>query len=94
METGAYNIAWPYVHMQPEETIRAYQDLRGHWLLPIHNGTFDLAMHPWYEPFERVLDLAAERGIKVATPIMGERVRQAHRAKANAAWRALIGATK
>lgn len=74
METGAYNTQWPYVHMQPGQTVQAHVDLRGRWLLPIHNGTFDLAMHAWWEPFERVLALGAERGIAVATPIMGERL--------------------
>ncbi|MGH8410893.1 MAG: MBL fold metallo-hydrolase, partial [Pseudomonas sp.] len=42
METGAYNVDWPHVHMQPEETLQAHIDLKGRWLLPIHNGTFDL----------------------------------------------------
>lgn len=74
METGAYDAQWPYVHMQPEQTVQAHIDLRGRWLLPIHNGTFDLAMHPWQEPFERVLALAAERAIPLATPRMGERL--------------------
>ncbi|HSD17253.1 MAG TPA: MBL fold metallo-hydrolase [Thermomonas sp.] len=74
METGAYNLQWPYVHMQPEQTVQAHVDLRGRWLLPIHNGTFDLSMHPWFEPFERVLALGGERGIGIATPIMGERI--------------------
>ncbi|WP_442965326.1 MBL fold metallo-hydrolase [Pseudomonas sp. CGJS7] len=74
LETGAYDANWPYVHMQPEHTVQAHLDLRGRWLLPIHNGTFDLAMHPWTEPFERVSALAAERGIALTTPRMGERV--------------------
>jgi len=74
METGAYNVEWPYVHMQPEETVQAHEDLRGRWLLPIHNGTFDLSMHGWTEPFERVSALSAERGIALATPRMGERL--------------------
>ncbi|MGH8147552.1 MAG: MBL fold metallo-hydrolase [Rhodanobacteraceae bacterium] len=73
METGAYNVEWPYVHMQPEQTVQAHGDLRGRWLMPIHNGTFDLSMHPWFEPFERVLALANTRGIAIATPVMGER---------------------
>lgn len=42
--------------------------------LPIHNGTFDLAMHAWYEPFERILELATEHGVRVSTPMMGERI--------------------
>ncbi|WP_235577418.1 acyl-CoA dehydrogenase family protein [Pseudomonas aeruginosa] len=44
------------------------------WLLPIHNGTFDLAMHAWYEPFERILELATEHSVRVSTPMMGERI--------------------
>ncbi|BBQ00909.1 hydrolase (plasmid) [Burkholderia sp. SFA1] len=74
IETGAYDAQWPYVHMQPEETVQAHVDLRGRWLVPIHNGTFDLAMHPWQEPFERVTGLALARGVAVATPRMGERL--------------------
>jgi L-ascorbate metabolism protein UlaG (beta-lactamase superfamily) len=74
METGAYDAQWPYVHMQPDHTVQAHVDLRGRWLVPIHNGTFDLAMHRWQEPFERVVGLAAARGIALSTPRMGERV--------------------
>ncbi|HEM7803546.1 MULTISPECIES: MBL fold metallo-hydrolase [Burkholderia] len=74
IETGAYDTQWPYVHMQPEETVQAHIDLRGRWLIPIHNGTFDLAMHRWQEPFERVTALALVRGIELSTPRMGERL--------------------
>jgi L-ascorbate metabolism protein UlaG (beta-lactamase superfamily) len=74
VETGAYNRNWPNVHMQPEESLQAHMDLRGRWLLPIHNGTFDLAMHPWQEPFERIVALADDAGVSVTTPMMGERV--------------------
>jgi L-ascorbate metabolism protein UlaG (beta-lactamase superfamily) len=72
METGAYNVDWPDVHMQPEETLQAHIDLRGRWLLPIHNGTFDLAMHAWHEPFDRILALAWEKNIAISTPQMGQ----------------------
>ena len=74
METGAYDAQWPYVHMQPEQTVQAHIDLRGRWLMPVHNGTFDLARHPWQEPFERVVALAAEHNIPLSTPRMGERL--------------------
>ncbi|MCC8393553.1 MBL fold metallo-hydrolase [Paraburkholderia sp. MMS20-SJTR3] len=74
IETGAYDAMWPYVHMQPEETVQAHLDLRGRWLVPIHNGTFDLAMHRWQEPFERVSALALTRGVALSTPRMGERL--------------------
>jgi L-ascorbate metabolism protein UlaG (beta-lactamase superfamily) len=72
METGAYNVDWPHVHMQPEQTLQAHIDLKGRWLLPIHNGTFDLAFHVWHEPFDRIMALAWERNVCITTPQMGQ----------------------
>ena len=72
METGAYNVDWPHVHMQPEQSLQAHIDLNGRWLLPIHNGTFDLAFHAWSEPFDRIVALAAQRNVLITTPQMGE----------------------
>lgn len=74
METGAYDPRWAFVHMQPEQTLQAHHDLRGHRLMPIHNGTFDLALHPWQEPFERIAALAAADGTELVTPAMGQRI--------------------
>ena len=74
VETGAYDAQWPYVHMQPDESVQAHVDLRGRWMMPIHNGTFDLAMHRWQDPFEQVSALAIERGVALSTPRMGERL--------------------
>lgn len=72
LETGAYNESWPEVHMQPEETIRAHIDLQGVRLLPIHNGTFDLSMHSWREPLERIAALGKVHNIPIIIPRMGE----------------------
>ena len=72
IETGAYNERWPDVHMQPEQTLQAHLDLKGKWLMPVHNGTFDLGLHAWQEPFERIAALAAGRGVALATPEMGQ----------------------
>ncbi len=74
VESGAYDAKWPLVHMQPEQTLQAFRDLRADVLLPIHNGTFDLALHPWQEPFERITALAADAALRISTPRMGERV--------------------
>jgi L-ascorbate metabolism protein UlaG (beta-lactamase superfamily) len=71
LETGAYDKQWPDVHMQPEETLRAFIDLKGKWLMPVHNGTFDLSMHAWREPFDRIAALAEAGGVPLATPEMG-----------------------
>lgn len=78
VETGAYNVAWPAVHMQPEESLQAHRDLGGRWMMPIHNGTFDLAIHSWHEPFDRISALAKGGNIPLATPKMGERLDVLH----------------
>jgi L-ascorbate metabolism protein UlaG (beta-lactamase superfamily) len=72
MENGAYDSYWPTVHMTPEETVQAFQDLGARTLYLVHNSTFDLAFHGWREPLERVARIAEQRGIALATPEIGE----------------------
>ncbi|WP_213881865.1 MBL fold metallo-hydrolase [Pseudomonas sp. dw_358] len=72
LETGAYDAQWPDVHMQPEETLQAFMDLNANWLVPVHNGTFDLGLHRWQDPFERITALARAQGVAISTPEMGE----------------------
>ncbi|WP_343602014.1 MBL fold metallo-hydrolase [Mycobacterium sp.] len=74
MPVGAYNRAWPDIHMNPEEAVRAHLDVGGGLLVPIHWCTFRLAPHPWAEPVERLLVAAAAAGVAVAVPRPGERV--------------------
>ena len=72
IECGAYNEAWSQVHMFPEQTVQAHLDLKGDILHPIHWGTFNLALHPWYEPMERLAAAAQAAGVRTATPVPGE----------------------
>ena len=72
VECGAYNERWRYVHMFPEESVQAHLDLRGDVLHPIHWGTLNLALHPWYEPMQRLKKAAETAGIQAATPIVGQ----------------------
>lgn len=74
IETGAYNAAWPDVHLGPEQAVQAHQMVRGNLMLPIHWGTFALAFHSWTEPVERVLVAAESAGVSVATPNPGESI--------------------
>jgi L-ascorbate metabolism protein UlaG (beta-lactamase superfamily) len=89
LETGAYDKQWPDIHMQPEETLQAFVDLNAAWLLPVHNGTFDLGLHRWQEPFDRIAALAAARGVALTTPEMGEPLDLARPHAAQPWWRAL-----
>lgn len=72
METGAYDEAWADVHMQPEQSLQAHRDLRGKVMVPIHNATFDLALHPWFDPLQRIDALAKSHHIPLMTPMLGE----------------------
>ena len=72
LECGAYGEGWPRVHMFPEQTVQAHLDLKGNVLHPIHWGTFNLALHPWYEPMMRLTDAADHANVKIATPVAGE----------------------
>lgn len=74
IETGAYDKDWPEVHMTPEQSLQAHIDVKGKKMLPAHNGTFDLAFHPWYEPLARITTLGDENNINVITPIIGETI--------------------
>ncbi len=74
LEVGAYNEKWRDIHMMPHESIQAHKDLNGKVMFPIHNGTFDLSIHAWYEPFEMVSKLAKEQDVDIRFPKMGDAI--------------------
>lgn len=71
LECGAYNEKWHHIHMYPEETVQAHLDLKGNILHPIHWGTFNLSLHSWFDPMNRLSKSAETAGVKVATPVAG-----------------------
>lgn len=71
LEIGAYDADWPDIHMGPIHAAEAHVDLRGKLLLPIHWGLFNLAFHPWQEPIERLMNVAAEKNISLFLPSPG-----------------------
>ncbi len=74
LECGQYGKNWPYIHMLPEQTVTAAKDLRAKIVLPVHWGKFTLALHPWNEPIQRIVIAAKEKGVMLATPMIGEPV--------------------
>lgn len=71
LEIGAYDADWPDIHMGPIHAAQAHLDLRGKILLPIHWGLFNLAFHPWKEPIERLMNVAAVKNIPLFLPSPG-----------------------
>ena len=90
LECGAYNKKWHYVHMMPEETAQAHVDLKGKFLQPMHWGTFDLALHAWYDPIVRVSKAADSLEIKLSTPIVGETITIDENLTTNRWWENLV----
>ncbi|MEO6261529.1 MAG: MBL fold metallo-hydrolase [Chthoniobacterales bacterium] len=46
------------VHMNPEEALQAFQELKADRMIPMHYGTFRLSYEPMHEPPERLLKCA------------------------------------
>lgn len=72
LEIGAFHEAWGDIHLGPENALTVFEMLGGGTLLPVHWGTFNLAMHDWDEPAETLLRLATERSARILTPQIGE----------------------
>lgn len=72
LECGQYGRDWPLIHMTPEETAKAAQDLNTKMLLPVHWAKFSLALHAWNEPINRLVKATSANGIKITTPLIGE----------------------
>ena len=58
-------------------------------LLPIHWGTFSLAMHPWDQLAEALLEMAPKAGARLVMPHLGEAVEPAHAQAVEPWWRAV-----
>ena len=86
IEAGAYDALWADVHLGPEQAVLAHRLVRGDVMLPVHWGMFDLALHGWTEPMERVLVAAESQGVRVATPRPGEMVEPAELAAPTRWW--------
>ena len=89
IETGAYNHLWKEIHMMPQESVQAHIDLKGKVMVPIHNSTFDLAMHDWFEPLDKVSELSKTMGVSLSTPIVGEMIDMLEAPRENPLWHAV-----
>jgi len=69
LEIGAYDALWSEIHMGPDGAARSFLQMGGTGLLmPIHWGLFDLALHAWRQPIERIFGIP---GVRIWTPEPG-----------------------
>lgn len=87
LEVGAYHPSWGHIHLGPEHALEALDLLGGGVFLPIHWGTFALAMHEWDQPAEVLLALGPKRGANLVMPRLGEAVEPSGEHELVAWWR-------
>ena len=73
-ECGQYDTAWADMHMFPEETARAAEDVQAEWILPVHWGAFCICRHAWDDPIRRLSAEARKKGLSLAAPRIGQTV--------------------
>jgi L-ascorbate metabolism protein UlaG (beta-lactamase superfamily) len=72
LEIGAYNELWKQIHLGPDAAAKAFREMGGSGLMmPIHWGLFDLALHAWRQPIERLVEIADAEGMKLWSPEPG-----------------------
>ncbi|MDR2037873.1 MAG: MBL fold metallo-hydrolase [Bacteroidales bacterium] len=74
LENGQYDMGWKYIHMLPDETLKAGKDLRAKNVLPVHNSKFALGNHAWDEPLRKVSELHDKADFSLWTPMIGQKV--------------------
>lgn len=72
LEIGAYGQYWPDIHMGPDKASNAFLDLNAKIMMPIHWGTFNLALHDWFEPISRLEKYAEQKKIDLFVPEPGK----------------------
>ena len=57
LEIGAFDELWRTIHLGPDGAVEAMRMLRAKVMMPVHWGLFDLGLHAWRQPMERVAEL-------------------------------------
>jgi len=72
LEVGAHHPSWGHIHLGPENALKAFRMLGGGTLLPIHWGTFNLALHAWDDPPEQLLARRGDVAGRLLMPRLGQ----------------------
>jgi L-ascorbate metabolism protein UlaG (beta-lactamase superfamily) len=86
LEVGAHHPAWGGIHLGPDNAVRALEWLGGGPLLPVHWGTFNLALHPWDAPANRLVELLGHSPERLQTPRLGQPFEPTQLVPTNAWW--------
>jgi hypothetical protein len=87
LEVGAFHPAWGDIHLGPKNALEALALLGGGPFLPVHWGTFALAMHAWDQPAETLLQLASKTDTQLMMPRLGEPIEPVRAETVTPWWR-------
>lgn len=88
LEIGAFDEAWADIHLGPKNALTAHAMLGGATLLPVHWGTFDLALHVWDDPAETLVREAGTAHI--VTPRLGRVIEPSQIDRVDPWWREIV----
>jgi L-ascorbate metabolism protein UlaG (beta-lactamase superfamily) len=89
LEVGAFHPAWGDIHLGPENAIKAHTLLGGGAFLPVHWGTFSLALHDWDQPAEVLFSHATRDSLPLLMPRLGQPVEPVQSRILEPWWRAV-----
>jgi hypothetical protein len=55
-------------------------------MVPIHNGTFDLSTHAWFDPMDQITKLAQENNVSLLIPEIGQLIDRKQEYISSAWW--------
>ena len=87
LEVGAFHPSWGDIHLGPEHALEALALLGGGVFLPVHWGTFSLALHDRDAPAETLLALAPAQGVQLVMPRLGDSIEPSRAEAVAPGWR-------
>jgi L-ascorbate metabolism protein UlaG (beta-lactamase superfamily) len=86
-EVGAFHPSWGDIHLGPGNALKAHRLLGSGAFLPVHWGTFNLALHAWDQPAEVLYEAGVRDHLPLLMPRLGEPVEPAQPFSLNPWWR-------
>jgi L-ascorbate metabolism protein UlaG (beta-lactamase superfamily) len=71
IEVGAWNAMWGDVHLGSEGAVGVHKQVRGDVMIPVHWGTFNLALHAWDAPIIELIAHTSAADVSLAAPLVG-----------------------
>jgi L-ascorbate metabolism protein UlaG (beta-lactamase superfamily) len=89
LEVGAFHPSWGDIHLGPENALEAHRLLGSGSFLPVHWGTFNLAMHAWDQPAEVLYAAGVRDRLPLLMPRLGEPVEPSREFTLTPWWRSV-----